>query len=235
MDRATDALQRLNKLLASDRYPVNSRLPAERQLSADLGLSRRALREGLAILEAEGRVWRHVGKGTFVGSRPLRQAQIPGVVSQHTSPAEILEVRILIEPRIASLAAIRAKADDIAHMQRCLDKLDGYLRRDVSADQGRIYDKWDGTLHQAVAEATQNALLIALYEVINSLRSLYVWERLQTAALTRKRWHLYGKQHRAFVEAIAGRDPAAAERHMRQHLETVHRNFSKTMRTPITA
>ena len=200
-----------------------------------MGLSRRALRDGLAILEAERRVWRHVGKGTFVSSKPLRQAQIPGVVSQHTSPAEILEVRILIEPRIASLAAMRAKADDIAHMQRCLDKLDPYLHRDVSADQERIYDKWDGTLHEAVAEATQNALLVALYEVINTLRSLYVWERLQTAALTRKRWRLHGKQHRAPVEAIAGRDPAAAERRMRQHLETVHRNFPKTMLAPITA
>ena len=235
MVRASDALQRLSKLLASDRYPVNSRLPAERQLSAELGLSRRAIRDGLVILEAEGRVWRHVGKDTFVGSRPLRQAQIPGVVSQHTSPAEILEVRILIEPRIARQAAMRAKADDIAHMQRCLDKLDPYLHRDVSADQGRIYDKWDGTLHQAVSEATQNALLVAFSDVINSLRSLYVWERLQNAALNRKRWQVYGKQHRAFVEAIAGRDPAAAERHMRRHLETVHRNFPKTMLAPITA
>ena len=235
MTRATDALQILNKLLAGDRYPVNSRLPAERQLSAELGVSRRALRESLAMLEAEGRVWRHVGKGTFVGSRPLRQAKFPGLVSQHTSPAEIMEVRLLIEPRIAGLAAIRAKADDIAHMLRCLDKLDRYLHREDSADQGQIYDKWDGTLHQAVAEATQNSLLIGLYEGINSVRSLNVWGRLQTAALTKKRWLLYGKQHHAFVDAIACRDPAAAERHMRQHLETVHKNLSKTMRFPVAA
>ncbi len=233
MPRADHALQRLNKLLAGDKYPVNSRLPAERQLSISLGISRGALREGLAILEAEGKVWRHVGKGTFVGNRPLRQVHGVGPVNQHTSPAEVMEVRLLIEPRIANLAAIRAKTDDIAHMKRCLDKLERSLRKGDSANEGRIYDKWDGTLHLAIAEATQNSLLIALYEGINSARSLYIWGRLQTAALTKRRWRLYGEQHRALVDAIACRDPAGAEQHMRHHLETVQNNLSKTMRAPI--
>jgi len=61
-------------LLISGRYPAQSRLPPERELAVLLGVSRSGLREGLEILEAEGRIWRHVGKGTFVGPRPIQAA-----------------------------------------------------------------------------------------------------------------------------------------------------------------
>lgn len=229
MTRADESLAKLRKYLTPDKFPVNSRLPPERQLAIDLDVSRSALREGLAILEAEGKLWRHVGKGTFVGSRPAPQSDGFSLVSKLTSPVEVMEVRLLIEPRIASLAAMRAKAADITHMQRCLDKLDGALRRGDSADEGRIYDKWDGTLHHAIAEATHNSLLLTLFDAVNEVRSLSIWGRLQTAAMTKERWCLYGEQHRAFVDAIADRDPTGAERLMRHHLETVQKNLVDTI------
>ncbi len=229
MTRADESLAKLRKFLTPERFPVNSRLPPERQLAIDLDVSRSALREGLTILEAEGKLWRHVGKGTFVGGRPAPQSDGFSLVSQRTSPVEVMEVRLLVEPRIASLAAIRAKATDIKHMQRCLDKLDGALRRGDSADEGRIYDKWDGTLHHAIAEATHNSLLLALFDAVNEVRSLSTWGRLQTAAMNKQRWRIYGEQHHAFVDAIANRDPAGAERLMRHHLETVQKNLTDTM------
>lgn len=229
MTRADESLARLRKYLGTEQFPDHSRLQTERQLCVELGVSRSALREGLAVLEAEGKIWRHVGKGTFVGSRPAPEEKNLSLVSQHTSPAEIMEVRLLIEPRIASLAAMRAKAGDIAHMQRCLDKLDGALNKGDSADEGRIYDKWDGALHLAIAEATHNSLLLSLFGAVNSVRSLAMWGRLQTAAMNKNRWRLYGKQHRNFVNAIADRDPASAERLIRHHLETVQKNLLDAM------
>ena len=63
-------MAKLSAVLESPDYPANSRLPAERALSVQLGLSRSALREALEILEAQGKVWRHVGQGTFIGTRP---------------------------------------------------------------------------------------------------------------------------------------------------------------------
>src|SRR6266436_4503913 len=60
----------LAEYLSSDRYPLHSRLPPERQLCELLEVSRTALRNGLEEPEREGRIWRHVGKGTFVGGRP---------------------------------------------------------------------------------------------------------------------------------------------------------------------
>ena len=86
MARADEALAKIRKLLDGDKFPLNSRLPPERQLAVDLGVSRSALREGLAMFEVEGKVWRHVGKGTFVGSRPIKNASDLSLVSRLTNP-----------------------------------------------------------------------------------------------------------------------------------------------------
>jgi DNA-binding FadR family transcriptional regulator len=225
MRKADGALLKLRKLLASNRFPVNSRLPPERDLAGDLGISRSALRGGLARLEAEGLVWRHVGKGTFVGSRPAAKPQEFDVLSSFTSPSEVLEVRLLTEPRIAGLAALRATAADIAHMERCLSKLEQAIRKGGQQPDNRLYDPWDSTLHRAVAEATHNSMLVAMFNSFNAYRSITEWGRLQSAAMTKERWHLYCEQHSRFVEAIAGRDPITAEVAMREHLETVQRNI----------
>lgn len=66
-----DALARLRNHLAAIELPVDSRLPPERELAQALGISRADLRKALAVLEAENLIWRHVGKGTFIGSRPI--------------------------------------------------------------------------------------------------------------------------------------------------------------------
>src|SRR3982750_4454473 len=82
MSRRERAMAKLSALLESPEYPANSRLPAERDLSVQLDLSRSALREALEVLEAEGKVWRHVGQGTFVGTRPAPE---PAALSLITS------------------------------------------------------------------------------------------------------------------------------------------------------
>jgi DNA-binding FadR family transcriptional regulator len=131
MSRRDGSVEKLSQLLLSGRYPAQSRLPPERELAGLLGVSRSGLREGLEILEAEGRIWRHVGKGTFVGPRPLQGATGLDLVSAMTSPEEVLEVRLLFEPLIARLAATRATAPEIENIERLLEKSDG--ARDAKA------------------------------------------------------------------------------------------------------
>jgi DNA-binding FadR family transcriptional regulator len=125
MSRRDDSLEKLTQLLGSGRYPAQSRLPPERELAGLLSVSRSGLREGLEMLEAEGRIWRHVGKGTYVGPRPLEGASGLDLLTSMTSPAEVLEIRLLFEPLIARLAALRATAAEIANMRRLLDKRPG--------------------------------------------------------------------------------------------------------------
>jgi DNA-binding FadR family transcriptional regulator len=218
LSRRDGSVEKLSQLLQSGRYPAQSRLPPERELAGLLGVSRSGLREGLEILEAEGRIWRHVGKGTFVGPRPLQGASGLDLVSAMTSPEEVLEVRLLFEPLIARLAATRATAPEIENIERLLEKSDG-------ARDAKAWELWDGTLHRAVAQAAHNKLLLAIFDGFNAMRSQAAWSRLRLAALSAERLGVYRRQHRAYVGAIAARDPARAETTMRLHIETVKNNL----------
>ena len=84
------------------------------------GVSRAALRKALALLEAEGMIWRHIGRGTFIGDRP--PDEVPGLsaITRATHPEEVIEVRLLIEPHISQLAARRATAANIDAMARAV-------------------------------------------------------------------------------------------------------------------
>src|SRR5262249_47388564 len=149
MRRRDRAVNKLAGLLQGTDYPPNSRLPPERELSVMLSLSRSALREGLEVLEAEGRIWRHVGQGTFVGTRPAPEPATLSLISARTSPSEVLETRLLVEPLLARLAALRASEAEIAQMQRLLEKSE-------AARDAKTWELWDGRLHRAVAEAAHN-------------------------------------------------------------------------------
>jgi DNA-binding FadR family transcriptional regulator len=220
MSRRDGSVEKLSALLVTGRYPNQSRLPPERELAKLLSVSRSGLREGLEILEAEGRIWRHVGKGTFVGPRPLDCATATGLdlITAVTSPEEVLEVRLLYEPLIARLAATRASASEIENMRRLLEKSD-------SARDAKAWELWDGTLHRAVAEAAHNKLLLAIFDGFNAMRSQAAWSRLRLVALIPERLGVYRRQHRAYIGAIAARDPASAEAAMCLHVETVRDNL----------
>lgn len=205
---------KLTALLEGPEFPVNSRLPAERDLSTQLGLSRSALREALEVLEAEGRIWRHVGQGTFVGSRPAPEPAALSLVTTRTSPAEMLETRLLVEPLLARMAALRASEAEIAQMQRLLEKSE-------AAHDAKTWELWDGRLHRAVAEAAHNGLLLSIFDAFNAMRRQAKWSALRQAALTPARHAAYCAHHRAYVTAIASRDPAKAESVMRKHIEAV--------------
>jgi DNA-binding FadR family transcriptional regulator len=214
MSRRERAMTKLAEVLESPDYPANSRLPAERDLSVQLGLSRSALREALEVLEAQGKVWRHVGQGTFVGTRPAPEPAELSLVTARTSPAEMLETRLLLEPMLARMAALRATEAEIAQMQRLLEKSEG-------AHDAKTWELWDGRLHRAVAEAAHNGLLLSIFDAFNAMRRQAKWSALRQAALTPARHAAYCAHHRAYVAAIAARDPGKAEAVMRKHIEAV--------------
>ncbi|MGH6944973.1 MAG: FadR/GntR family transcriptional regulator [Geminicoccaceae bacterium] len=208
------ALHRLRRAIESGAYPLHGRLPPERELSVDLGVGRSTLRKALAVLEAEGLIWRHVGRGTFVGSRPVDPAAGLSLVAKPGSPAEDMEVRLMFEPLMAGLAAVRASPAEIAYMRRCLLK-------SKAAPDWQTYELWDSTLHRAIAAATHNALMLAFLEAINALRQQDDWRQLRSASLTPDNQRLYSEQQHAIVDGIAARDSRAAAAAMRRHLSSV--------------
>jgi len=219
-DRGASALTQLRAWLAQQALPPSTRLPPERELAEMLGVSRGELRKALAILERQGELWRHVGKGTFVGARPVAEMFSVGAVAAQTNPAEVMRARMTIEPEIAREAALFATADDIAEMRLCV----GGARR---AATWRQYETWDNRLHRAVAQAAHNAVLLSIFDTLNAVRRAVVWGRLRDEAPQPPADHHSFAEHEAIVTAIEERDLAAAESRMRAHLQNVQAHLLK--------
>ncbi len=220
--RNLDTTGRLKAYLDDSNLELNSRLPPERALSRQLGVSRSLLRKALAELEAEGQIWRHVGRGTFIGSRPLESANGIDYISSHTTPRELMEARLLIEPGLTRLAASHATNADIRDIQNC-------VRKSRSATDWRVYEIWDINLHRTIAAAAHNTCLMALFDTLNAVKRAVVWARPREAPLARRVDHHSFSEHDAIYGAIIERDPAAAEAAMRGHLESVRDRLMAVM------
>jgi DNA-binding FadR family transcriptional regulator len=214
----------LRAYLAQTNLPEDGRLPPERELAVALGVSRTELRKALDVLESEGQLWRHVGKGTFMGSRPLDTFADISALARRSNPAEVMRARIVIEPEIARAAAFTATPADISEMRLC-------LARSRQADSWRQYEGWDTRLHRTIAEATQNSLLLGLFDTLNAVRRAVTWGRLRTAPMRPLPSHHSFTEHDNIVDAIEHRDMAGAANAMRAHLMTVERKLlEKQMR-----
>lgn len=212
------ALVQLRAYLSQRDPTAEPRLPPERELCGLLGVSRGALRKALAVLEAEGDIWRHVGKGTFIGGPPPAPVDPLAEIADATNPADVMRARILLEPEIAREAALHASAGDLARMQECLVE----SRR---AESWRHYETWDNSLHRAIAEATGNRTLVALFDTLNAIRRAVVWGRLRPIPAGPPASHHSFAEHEAIVRAIADRDRTAAAEAMRRHLQSVERHL----------
>lgn len=218
MDDGQGALTQLKAYLAQKNLPDSARLPPERELCDVLGVSRGDLRKALAALEADGQLWRHVGKGTFIGARPVQELSTIGGVASQTNPAEVMRARLLIEPLLAGEAALNATTEDIAEMRQCI----AGSRR---AETWRQYENWDNRLHRAVAEASRNTVLLALFDSLNAIRRAVVWGRLREQPARPPENHHSFDDHETIVAAIEDRDVDGAVRGMRRHLSKVQQKL----------
>ncbi len=212
------ALVQLRAYLAQRDLPADSRLPAERELCELLGVSRGDLRKALAILERDGQIWRHVGKGTFVGSGPIEEAVAIADISARTNPADLMRARLIIEPEIAREAALHATPDDIAAMRRA-------MAQTRAAETWRQYENFDNLLHRQIAQASRNTVLVGLFDALNAIRRAVVWGRLRVEPARPPGDHHSFADHEAIVDAIAHRDLGAAATAMRIHLRSVERRL----------
>ncbi|MBM3647645.1 MAG: FCD domain-containing protein [Alphaproteobacteria bacterium] len=213
MAKRDSALRHLRERIASGAYPETSQLPPERDLASEIGVSRGAVRRALAILEGEGRVWRHVGKGTFVGSRPVSSVGPTVFGSSLRSPAHVLEVRSILEPAIARLAARRASRVDIARIR-------SHLAASKAVSDTPTFNLHCELLHRAIARATHNAILLRLYDALNPIRTLA--EAVgDVPPLTSVELGEYWQQHADVVDAIDSGDPGRAEAAMTRHITVV--------------
>ncbi|PMR75630.1 GntR family transcriptional regulator [Billgrantia endophytica] len=206
------ALEQLHDLLKADRFAPDGKLPTERTLSEMFGVSRRAVRRALEVLEAEGSIWRRQGSGTYTGRKPDGWDEQVETIVAGTNFMEVMEVRLRIEPQLAQLAAMRAKGEEAAAMRRFADKT-------FEGEDSDARELWDGALHRQIAQSAGNQFFLSLFEVVNRVRQDEAWrairQRARLAENTRQRSY---SEHLAIIEAIEARDPARAGEAMRCHL-----------------
>ncbi|TWS97611.1 FadR/GntR family transcriptional regulator [Reyranella sp. CPCC 100927] len=212
----TDVVTVLKDYIQTSGLDDQGRLPPERELAQTLGLSRGQLRTALNRLEAEDLIWRHVGKGTFVGSRPKLVPDLEAI-GDLTSPREIVEARLILEPELARLAAFRATRRHFEQMAECIDN----CRQ--TTDQ-EIFHTWDSRFHWLIANAAGNELLAVLHDCI-SARHKAAWGKLRELFLTSERMRFYDQQHQNILDAISERNGKLARARMLEHLQAVQENL----------
>lgn len=211
-ETATD-IDRLKARIDQIAREGGSQLPPEPRLAELVGVSRGRLRTLLGRLEKEGSIWRHVGKGTFIGPRDLARA--PASWHDGISVAEIMEARLVFEPQLAAQAAICARPVDVGRMEACIGEMN-------SAGSYVQWKRQDEILHRLIAEATHNGLLLLLYDTFRARGRSELEARLAD---------VFGtdgvpptetdSQHEAIVAAISRANPEAAAQAMRQHIAHV--------------
>lgn len=182
-----------------------------------LGFSRAELRKGLLVLEAEGLVQRQVGRGTFLAKLPgQRKAPASSVsitnLAEQTGPHEAMIARIALEPELARLAAMHATPQQI----RGLRNLTASMRR---ATRWSNYEELDLEFHNNIAEASGNSLLHEVHKIINGVRLVVVWRRLDTPQHGPSQDYHSFDEHDLIVDALERRSGVEAHAAMLKHLE----------------
>jgi DNA-binding FadR family transcriptional regulator len=212
---------RLRQFLAEGGFHHNDRLPPERELSQRFGVSRAELRKALAELETDGLIWRHVGRGTFIGARPVLNLADATYLGELASPSQVMTARIAIEPELARLAALVASRADMETIRH-------WAQRCRTAPDWRSYEAADNNLHHAIAKATHNKLLLYLFDMLNTVRRSTVWAQKRVTPRPAPD-HFSFDQHDEICAAIAGRQDGLAARMMRDHLIAVRERVLPTL------
>lgn len=206
---------------AAEGILPGARLPAERDLTERLGVSRPSLREALIALEVEGRVEIRKGSGIYL-TEPQRLRHSDAMAMDSEGPFEILEARSILESAIAEEAARRVTPALIA-------TLDDNLRALAAATDDRATAiPLDAAFHVAIAAATGNALLIRLTSETFAKRLSPLFSRLASHFEGPPTWRSALAEHAAIRDAIAASDPAGARKAMRHHLAQSRHRFSET-------
>ena len=208
----------LRGLIRAGEWPLGSRLPPERDLAAQLGVSRPSVREALIALEVEGLVEVRMGSGIYViAHEPAASARR---VDALFGPFEIIRARQLVECELAALAAQQGGPALVATLHEALAAMQADVARGVPPIRG------DRQFHLALAQAADNGPLLRTVTELFDERNNPLFEQFGKHVETGNTWQLALAEHAAVIEAVAAADPAAARAAMHAHLQRSHDRFA---------
>jgi DNA-binding FadR family transcriptional regulator len=224
-------LTKVREFIERQNIALDGRIPPERTLAAELGVGRRSVRRALDILEQEGRIHRHQGRGTFIDVRSGAAGSLPTLngapaaagpvlgtalenLLDYTNPLEVIEVRLATEPVMARLAALRASQAEIKRLAMLAEKT-------RTAGDAESYERADSLFHRTIAEASRNTLFLAFFDTMHSSQRDASWRRLGENSHCFKRQSVYATFHESIAAAIETRNGLDAYTQMHRHLSDV--------------
>ncbi len=218
----------IRALVRAGEFVAGARLPPERDLARQLGVSRPSVREALIALEVEGLVEVRIGSGIYVLGPSVRAdgdeaagAAVSGTIDAAAGPFELMRARYTIESECAALAAKSAKKAQIVAIEDAIDVMEGEFAHATQPISG------DRLFHLRVAEATGNGALVAVVRMLWEERLGPLYQRLEHHYDTPGLWTAAMAEHRAVRKAIAEHDVAEARASMQRHLNRAYKRFNK--------
>lgn len=218
-----EVVTQILELIREGKLKAGDQLPSERELAETFQVSRTSVREAIRAMETQGLVVSRPGAGTFITARTVESVVQPLVsllLQERSDLVDIFEMRYLLEPHIAALAAKRATPEDIIR-----------LREIVQAQERKNQEKElaveeDTTFHLTLCQATQNKALLKLVSAIVDILSQSRKYSLQTPGRARRSL----ASHREILDAVEKHDAERALLAMQKHIKEVEKNvFTKIL------
>ncbi len=206
----------LRQAILDGAYAHGEKLPAERQLAEAFGASRTTVRIALGQLEEERLLVRRVGSGTFINYRSRGETED---IAEVTSPIELIEVRLGVEPHMVRLAVLNSTARDLDRLQEAVERME------AGSTDAEAFTLLDEQFHLMIAESTHNPLMVWIYRQINDVRCHAQWAAMKDKVLTVERIAEYNRQHRNLFETIRSRDVEGAVAIVTNHLHYARRQL----------
>ncbi|HSW03770.1 FadR/GntR family transcriptional regulator [Aquabacterium sp.] len=198
-------------LIRQGDYPVGTRLPPERDLALQLGVSRPSVREALIALEVEGSVEVRMGAGVYVCAASERTTATNASLGE--SPIELMQARSALEGSIVALACGRVTAEGLASVAKAIDA----MRAAFAENRSPLED--DRAFHLAIAAMTGNSVMERLVRELFDERHSPISSQLSVRSESTQTWNDALREHEVILRALENRDVLAAQTAMRSHLQ----------------
>jgi len=220
MDSVASLRETILSNLRSRTWRAGHRLPTERALSVQFGLSRSTVRRVLLDFKRKRLITQTVGSGTYVAEQvhEALSALAPAGPALVVSPAELMSARLVLEPALIDMVIGNATAADFARMDECNHHAE-------TAATLEEFERWDAALHEAIADAAHNGFIAAMFRLVNEVRAQAEWGVLKRRSASAERRAEYEHEHRALVAALKDRDAPRARALCTAHLLHVRTNM----------
>lgn len=213
---ASGVFNRIRAAIINGDYAYNARLPSERSLAEQFSVARGTIRAALEHLERANLVRKKFGSSTFVNYNTKFEQED---IAEETSPLELIEARLAIEPHIVKLVVSNANNRELRNLEEALENV---LH---STHNANTFSSADESFHLMLAYCSQNPLLIWMYQRINDIRSHTQWSHRKMNILTSSKMNQYNEQHSELVRSIIRRNMEEASNLMVRHLTQAKRDL----------